>query len=152
MYPGDDLATVDTPVGTVGLTICYDVRFPELFRQLVDRGATLFTVPAAFTKVTGQAHWHVLNRARAIETGSFVVAPCAIGPVAGGGESYGHSLIIDPWGAVLADGGEHAGVVSAEIDLAAVRTARARIPSLEHDRPYRSAIPEDGVDELAEAS
>ena len=99
-------------------------------------GAEILLVPAAFTKKTGEAHWHILNRARAIENGAFVVAPCAIGEVTGGGASYGHSLIINPWGEILADGGDQVGVVSAVIDLGEVAIARQRIPSLSHDRPF----------------
>ena len=134
--PGNRAVLHETSLGKIGHTICYDLRFAELYRCLAQAGAEMLCVPAAFTKKTGAAHWHALNRARAIENGSFVVAPCAIGPVPGGGESYGHSLIIDPWGVVLADGGDTPGVVSAEIDLDKVAEARARIPSLTHDRPY----------------
>jgi predicted amidohydrolase len=133
--PGSEAAVVDTPFGRLGLSICYDLRFPHLYRQLAQAGAEILLIPAAFTKKTGQAHWHILNRARAIETGAFVVAPCAIGAVDGGGESYGHSLLINPWGEVLADGGTLPGIVHASIDLDAVGEARKRIPSLQHDRP-----------------
>ncbi len=134
---GGDLAGLSqTPWALLGHTICYDLRFPGLYRDLAQAGAEILLVPAAFTKLTGEAHWHVLNRARAIENGAFVVAPCAIGKVEGGGESYGHSLIVDPWGEVLADGGTEAGVVSATLDLGKVAATRKRIPSLEHDRPY----------------
>lgn len=123
----------------IGHSICYDVRFPALYRDLAQSGAEILMVPAAFTKKTGEAHWHVLNRARAIENGAFVIAPCAIGVVEGGGESYGHSLIINPWGEVLSDGGDLAGVVQATIDIDDVTNARARIPSLAHDREFTSA-------------
>jgi predicted amidohydrolase len=134
--PGKKAILVDTPFGKLGMTICYDLRFPQLYRDLAQAGAEILLTPAAFTKKTGEAHWHVLNRARAIENGAFVVAPCAIGAVDGGGESYGHSLIISPWGEVLADGGTLPGIVQASINLAEVAAARARIPSLSHDRPY----------------
>ena len=136
VVPGDRAVIVDTPIGRIGHSICYDLRFPHLYRALARAGAEILAIPAAFTRKTGEAHWHVLNRARAIENGAFVVAPCAIGPIPGGGESYGHSLVVAPWGEVLADGGTDAGVVMAEIDLDQVAEARARIPSLTHDRPY----------------
>lgn len=138
---GDAACLHDTPWATIGHTICYDLRFPHLYRNLAQAGAEILAVPAAFTKKTGEAHWHVLNRARAIENGCFVVSACAIGPVQGGGTSYGHSLIIDPWGEVLADGGDQPGIAIAEIDLDAVAAARSKIPSLGHDRSYRSAKP-----------
>ncbi len=134
MYPGDDLATVDTPVGTVGLTICYDVRFPELFRQLVDRGATLFTVPAAFTKVTGTAHWETLLRARAIENLSYVVAPGQFGAHPDNRATYGHSTIIDPWGKVLAVEEKGNCAVVAEIDPDAPARLRKEFPALANRR------------------
>jgi predicted amidohydrolase len=134
---GAEAVIEQTPWARIGHTICYDLRFPQLYRDLAQAGAEILTVPAAFTQKTGEAHWHVLNRARAIENGAFVVAACAHGPCPGGGDAYGHSLIIDPWGEVLADGGTGPGVVQATIDLDAVVTARAKIPSLEHDRDYR---------------
>ncbi len=134
--PGNAAALVPTDFGMIGHTICYDLRFPGLYRDLAQAGAEILAVPAAFTKKTGEAHWHVLNRARAIENGCFVVAPCAHGAVPGGGEAYGHSLIVDPWGEVLADGGEGPGVAIATVDLDAVAAARGRIPSLSHDRAY----------------
>jgi len=135
--PGAHAQIYDTPLAKVGHTICYDLRFPGLFRDLAQAGAEILCCPAAFTKMTGEAHWHILNRARAIENTAFVVSPCAIGPVPGGGESYGHSLVIGPWGEVLADGGDIPGVVHAQIDLDEVGATAARIPSLKHDRPYR---------------
>jgi hypothetical protein len=110
--------------------------FQNCFRDLAQAGAEAIAVPAAFVKKTGQAHWHVLNRARAIENGCFIIAPCAVGPIPGGGESYGHSLIIDPWGQVLADGGEDQGFIQATIDLSQARRVRSKIPSLTHDRAY----------------
>ncbi len=134
--PGGQAVLVDTPWGRLGMTICYDLRFPQLYRALAQAGAEILAVPAAFTRVTGEAHWHVLNRARAIENCAVVVAPCATGPVPGGGAAYGHSLVVSPWGEVLADGGEDAGHVVATVDVESVTTARARIPSLGHDRPF----------------
>lgn len=134
--PGEEAVLAPTPWGPLGLSICYDLRFAGLYRELAQHGAKMLAVPAAFTKVTGQAHWHILNRARAIETGSFVIAPCQYGALHGGGECYGHSLIVAPWGEVLADGGEGEGFVVAEIDLAAADAARSRIPSLQHDRAF----------------
>ncbi len=137
--PGAQAVLAATPWATLGLTVCYDLRFPQLYRALAQAGAQVLTVPAAFTKTTGEAHWHVLLRARAIETGCFVIAPCQCGDHGGGRATYGHSLIVDPWGEVLADGGEGPGFVSAEIDPAEVAKARGMIPSLEHDRPFREA-------------
>ncbi len=133
---GDTAVVTDMGFANVGQTVCYDLRFPELYRQLAKNGAEILATPAAFTKKTGQAHWHVLNRARAIENGAFVIAPCAIGPIDGGGECYGHSLIINPWGEIVAQGSDRPGVVQATIDLAEVAAARAKIPSLMHDRPF----------------
>ncbi len=139
---GSEAVLVETPFGTLGHTICYDLRFPGLYRSLAQAGADILLVPAAFTKKTGQAHWHVLNRTRAIENGAFVVAPCAIGPVEGGGESYGHSLIIDPWGDVLADGGDEPGVITQTINIDLVAQTRQRIPSLvsTHTYPVRTEM------------
>jgi len=127
---GDDLALAELPWGRLGQTICYDLRFPYLYRALAHQGADFITVPSAFTQQTGEAHWHILLRARAIETGSFVIAPSQVGDHACGRKTYGHSLIISPWGEVLADGGTDIGVISAEIDTDAVQVARAQIPSL----------------------
>jgi predicted amidohydrolase len=136
IVPGDTTATAATPWGLVGLTICYDVRFPHLYRALAQAGAFLLTVPAAFTVQTGRAHWHVLNRARAIENGAFVIAPAQCGTHAEGRRTYGHSLIIDPWGEILAEAGEEEGVIVAEIDPAKSAEARRRVPSLTHDRAF----------------
>ena len=133
---GAAAVTADLPWGRLGLTVCYDLRFPDLYRALARAGAAFLTVPSAFTKYTGAAHWHVLLRARAIETGCFVFAPAQCGVHDGGRETYGHSLIVAPWGEVLADGGEAPGVSLAEIDPAAVAKARAMIPALDHDRPF----------------
>ena len=134
---GGDLAVISkTPLGCFGQTICYDLRFPNLFRQLSKKGAEILFVPSAFTKITGEAHWHVLNRARAIENGAFVVAPCSVGKIEGGGESYGHSLIINPWGEILADGGTISGFINVNINLEEVNSARCRIPSLSHEKSF----------------
>ncbi len=145
--PGAAAVLAATPWATLGLTVCYDLRFPQLYRSLAQAGAEVLTVPAAFTKTSGQAHWHVLLRARAIETGCFVLAPCQCGDHGGGRETYGHSLIVDPWGRVLAEGGEGAGYITAEIDLAEVAKARAMIPALDHDRAFEG--PEVGETEQA---
>ena len=134
--PGEHAVIADTPWGRLGMTICYDLRFPQLYRTLAQAGAEILVVPAAFTKVTGEAHWHVLNRARAIENGAVVVAPCAVGAVPGGGAAYGHSLVVSPWGEVLADGGDGVGHVVTTVDVDSVATARGRIPSLRHDRRF----------------
>ena len=137
--PGARAVRADAPFAPLGLTVCYDLRFAALYRLLARHGAAVLTVPAAFTHTTGKAHWHVLLRARAIETGSYVIAPCQYG-VHGKARTYGHSLIVDPWGEVLAEGaGDEADVVLAEIDLGKVASARARIPALEHDRPLTIA-------------
>lgn len=133
--PGGQAAVGDLPWGRLGLTVCYDLRFPYLYRTLAHAGADFLSVPAAFTKFTGQAHWHLLLRARAVETGCFVFAPAQCGRHAEGRETYGHSLIVAPWGEVLADGGEAPGIVTAGIDVARVAKARAMVPSLSHDRP-----------------
>jgi predicted amidohydrolase len=135
--PGDEAVVAAAEGAMLGLTVCYDLRFAALYRALAQAGADLLAVPAAFTRLTGKAHWHVLNRARAIENGAFVLAPCQYGTLAGGAECYGHSLIVDPWGRVLADGGEDEGFITAEIDLDEVAAARRRIPSLRHDRNFR---------------
>jgi len=134
--PGAQAVVARTPLISIGMSVCYDLRFAQLYRALALAGAEVLAVPAAFTKRTGEAHWHVLNRARAIETGSYVVAPCQYGTLPGGGQCFGHSLIVDPWGRVLADGGEAAGVILAEIDPAKVTEARNSIPALKHDRPF----------------
>lgn len=127
----------ETPIGALGLTICYDLRFPALHARLADAGAVSLSVPAAFTVPTGQAHWEVLLRARAIENGLFVIAPAQSGKHEDGRETYGHSLVCDPWGEVLLDMGTDPGVAACEIDLSQVEQCRAAIPSLRH----RRAIP-----------
>lgn len=133
---GSDAILVETPLGKIGLSICYDVRFPLLYRQMAQRGAFLFTVPSAFTVPTGEAHWHVLLRARAIENGAFVIAPAQGGLHANGRKTYGHSLIVSPWGEILAEAGTDPGVIAVEIDPRLSVQARARIPNLLHDRAY----------------
>ncbi|RZL59285.1 MAG: carbon-nitrogen hydrolase family protein [Sphingomonas sp.] len=132
--PGDAAVVVDTPVGPLGLSICYDLRFPALYAALAAAGAQMLAIPAAFTRPTGAAHWHALMRARAIETGCFVVAAAQAGAHADGRTTYGHSLVIDPWGDVLLDMGEARGLGLAEIDPARVADVRARIPVLDHAR------------------
>ncbi len=130
-------AVVTPCAGAVlGMTMCYDVRFPQLYRMLAKAGAQILAVPAAFTQVTGEAHWHTLLRARAIENGCFVIAPAQTGTHPGNRKTYGHSLVVDPWGGIVADGGTEPGVTMVQIDLGEVKKTRARIPSLQHDRPF----------------
>jgi len=132
---GTKAVTAELPWGTLGLSVCYDLRFPHLYRALAQKGgADFLAVPAAFTRPTGEAHWHVLLRARAIENGCYVFAPAQCGVHENGRKTYGHSLIIDPWGRVLADAGEDTGIIRAQIDPAQVTKARAIIPSLTQDR------------------
>ncbi|MDH3692984.1 MAG: carbon-nitrogen hydrolase family protein [Gammaproteobacteria bacterium] len=132
---GNDLKIVDTPVGRVGLTICYDMRFPEMYRRLLEMGAELFVVPSAFTATTGRAHWELLLRSRAVENLAFVAAPAQVGEHANGRSTYGDSMIIDPWGNILARREQaDAGVVVADIDLAQMRKTRERFPVLSHRR------------------
>lgn len=138
--PGEQAVLADLPWGKLGMTVCYDLRFAKLYRSLAQAGAGILTVPAAFTEFTGQAHWHVLLRARAIETGCFVIAPAQCGEHVGGRRTYGHSLVVAPWGEVLADGGDSPGVVTAEIELAKIAEARAMVPALTHDRDF--ALPD----------
>jgi predicted amidohydrolase len=126
----------DLPWGKVGLTICYDLRFPKLYRALAKKGACMLTVPSAFTETTGKAHWHVLLRARAIENGAFVIAPAQGGTHANGRQTFGHSLIVAPWGEVLAEAGTEPGVIVADIDTALVDAARTRVPNLRHGRAF----------------
>jgi len=141
-FRAGDLAVVaDLPWGRLGLTICYDLRFPALYRALAEAGASFLAIPAAFTRQTGEAHWRVLTRARAIENGCFVLAAAQGGTHEDGRETFGHSIAIDPWGRVLAQGGREPGVVVAEIDPSAVATARGRIPSLQHGRRFEVIEP-----------
>ncbi len=139
--PGDLAVLTDLPWGRLGLTICYDLRFPALYRALAEAGATFLAIPSAFTRQTGEAHWHVLMRARAIENGSFVFAAAQGGDHENGRSTFGHSLVVDPWGRILAEGGTEPGVVFADIDPAEVSAARGRIPSLQHGRRFEILEP-----------
>jgi predicted amidohydrolase len=145
IHPGDRAVLAPTPFAMLGLSVCYDVRFPHLYRTLAQAGAQVLCVPAAFNPVTGAAHWEVLLRARAIETGCYVLAPAQTGthPATVGSprRSYGRSLAIAPWGEVLADAGNAPGVIYADLDNAEVERARARVPSLSHDRPFAPPLP-----------
>ena len=146
--PGELAVLADLPWGRLGLTVCYDLRFPALYRALAEAGATMLAIPSAFTKQTGEAHWHVLMRARAIENGSFVFAAAQGGKHENGRDTYGHSLIVDPWGRIVAEGGTEPGVVMARIDLAEMANARTRIPSLQHGRRFGIADPKAGPEHL----
>ena len=139
--PGELAVLADLPWGRLGLTVCYDLRFPALYRALAEAGATMLAIPSAFTRQTGEAHWHVLMRARAIENGSFVFAAAQGGKHENGRDTYGHSLIVDPWGSIIAEGGTEPGVIMAEINPAEVASARARIPSLQHGRRFEIVEP-----------
>jgi predicted amidohydrolase len=139
--PGEVAVLADLPWGRLGMSICYDLRFPALYRALAEAGATLLAVPAAFTRQTGEAHWHLLLRARAVENGCFVIAAAQGGRHESGRETFGHSLVVDPWGRIVAEGGTEPGVVFAEIDLSEIAAARARIPSLQHGRRFEIAEP-----------
>ena len=134
--PGSEAVGVDLPWGKLGLSICYDLRFPALFRALAHAGAEMLAIPAAFTKPTGQAHWHTLMRARAIETGCFVLAAAQGGKHEGGRETFGHSLVVAPWGEIVAEAGIEPCVLFADIDLTKVAEARGQVPSLQHDRTF----------------
>lgn len=134
--PGDKAVVATTPWGKLGMTVCYDLRFAALYRALAQNGAQFITIPAAFTQTTGRAHWQTLVCARAIETGSYIIAPNQCGHHVDRRASWGHSLIVDPWGKVLADGGIDPGIVYAKIDLSNVHSARSRIPALTHDRAF----------------
>jgi predicted amidohydrolase len=137
---GREAVIQPSPVGVLGLSICYDLRFPYLYRTLARFGANVLTVPSNFRQETGEAHWHVLLRARAIETGAYVIAPAQCGGVDANEPSYGHTLIVDPWGEVLADAGTEVGFVLADIDAARVADARERIRSLDHDRSFAPPV------------
>ena len=153
-YAGGDRAVlVQTPWALLGVTICYDLRFPQLYRALAEAGASVLTIPSCFTRQTGEAHWHVLQRARAIENGAFVIAAAQGGKHEDGRETYGHSLIVDPWGRVLAEGGgTEPGVVLAEIDTALVAEVRGRIPTLKNARPFKvEVVPTIETDRAASA-
>jgi deaminated glutathione amidase len=139
--PGELAMVADLPWGRLGLTVCYDLRFPALYRALAEAGASFLAIPSAFTRQTGEAHWHVLQRARAIENGCFVFAAAQGGKHENGRETYGHSLIVDPWGRILAEGSTEPGVVMAQIDPSEVVAARSRIPSLHHGRRFELIEP-----------
>jgi predicted amidohydrolase len=144
--PGAKAVLADLPFGRMGLSICYDLRFPSLYRALAAAGAELIAIPAAFTKQTGKAHWHVLTRARAIETGAFVLAATQGGLHENGRSTFGHSIIVSPWGEILAEAGEEPGVIFADIDLAASEEARACIPAIKHGREFEIEIAGEGVE------
>ena len=152
-YTGGGRAVLaETPWGLLGMTICYDVRFAALYKALAENGAAFLSAPAAFTRQTGEAHWHVLHRARAIETGSFMISAAQAGLHEDGRETFGHSLIVDPWGRVLAEGGTEPGVVMAEIDTALVAEVRGRIPTLKNARPFKvEVVPTITADQAATA-
>jgi predicted amidohydrolase len=139
--PGEVAVLHDLPWGRLGLTVCYDLRFPALYRALAEAGASFLAIPSAFTRQTGEAHWHVLNRARAIENGSFVFAAAQGGRHENSRETFGHSMVVDPWGRIIAEGGTEPGVVLAEVDPAEVAAARARVPSLQHGRRFEVVEP-----------
>ncbi len=139
--PGEVAVLADLPWGRLGLSICYDLRFPALYRALAEAGASFVAIPSAFTRQTGEAHWHVLTRARAIENGCYVLAAAQGGSHENGRETFGHSLVVDPWGRVVAEAGVEPGIVFADIDPAEVAAARARIPSLQHGRRFEIAEP-----------
>jgi predicted amidohydrolase len=142
---GESAVITDTPWGKIGLSICYDLRFPDLYRQYGEAGANIIMVPAAFTVPTGEAHWHTLLRARAIESGAYVMAAAQTGLHETGRETYGHSLIIDPWGQIIEDAGEDVGFVLAELSLEKPEKTRKKMPSLQHTRPFDMAM--IGVDD-----
>jgi predicted amidohydrolase len=134
--PGERAMIAGTPWGRLGMTVCYDLRFPHLYRALAQRGAVMLAVPSSFQRETGKAHWHTLLKARAIENACFVIAAAMCGDHPGKRMTYGHSLVVDPWGEVIAEGGESPEVVYAELDLAKVDAVRSLLPSLAHDRPF----------------
>lgn len=140
---GSEAVTADLPWGRLGLSVCYDLRFPQLYRTLAKQGAGFLAIPSAFTRGTGEAHWHILLRARAIENGCFVFAPAQGGTHENGRQTYGHSLIVAPWGEILAEAGTEPQVIYADVDPAAIHEARQRIPALHHDRVFsvREAAP-----------
>jgi predicted amidohydrolase len=138
--PGEQAVIAATPWGKLGMTICYDVRFPHLYRALAQQGAEFLSVPSSFQRQTGKVHWHTLLKSRAIENAAYVFAPAMCGDHPGNRQTYGHALIVDPWGEVLADAGEEPGIIYAEIDPARVAKIRGMMPSLQHDRPYAVAV------------
>jgi predicted amidohydrolase len=137
--PGEQAVIAATPWGKVGMTICYDVRFPHLYRALAQQGAEFLSVPSSFQRQTGKVHWHTLLKSRAIENAAYVFAPAMCGDHPGNRQTYGHALIVDPWGEVLADAGEEPGIIYADVDPARVTKIRGMMPSLQHDRPYAVA-------------
>jgi len=139
--PGDRAVIAETPWGKFGLSVCYDLRFPQLYRSLAQAGARYLTIPSSFQRATGKAHWHTLIKARAIENACFVFAPAMCGEHPGNRTSYGHSLIVDPWGDILAEGGEAPGIVCADVDPARIEKVRGMLPCLQHDREFRSPMP-----------
>jgi predicted amidohydrolase len=139
--PGDRAVIAETPWGTLGLTVCYDLRFPQLYRSLARAGARYLAIPSSFQRATGKVHWHTLLKARAIENACFVFAPAMCGEHPGNRTTYGHSLVVDPWGEVLADGGDAPGVVYADVDPGHVERVRGMLPCLEHDREF--ALPNE---------
>ena len=139
--PGEHAVVADLPWGRLGITICYDLRFPALYRALAEAGAIMLAIPSSFTKQTGEAHWHVLMRARAIENGCFVLAAAQGGQHEHGRATFGHSLVVDPWGRILAEADTEPGIIIAEIDPAEVAAARAKIPSLQHGRRFEVLAP-----------
>ena len=134
--PGERAILARTPWGNLGMTVCYDLRFPGLFRALAQAGAEFISVPSSFQRQTGRAHWHALLRARAIENECFIIAPAMCGDHPGNRQSYGHTLVVDPWGEIIAEGGESPEIVYAEIEPHRVASVRGMIPSLDHDRPF----------------
>ncbi|MBV9238792.1 MAG: carbon-nitrogen hydrolase family protein [Xanthobacteraceae bacterium] len=138
---GEVAVAADLPWGRIGLTICYDLRFPALYRALAEAGASFIAIPSAFTQQTGEAHWHILTRARAIENGCFIFAAAQGGRHEHGRETFGHSIVVDPWGRVIAEGGSEPGVIMADVDPSLVATVRARIPSLQHGRRFELVEP-----------
>ena len=138
--PGERAVVAATPWGALGMTVCYDLRFPHLYRALAQRGAVMLAVPSSFQRETGKAHWHTLLRARAIENACFVIAPAMCGDHPGKRATYGHTLVVDPWGEVIAEGGDAPGVIHAELDPARVEAVRSLLPSLAHDRPFAPPV------------
>jgi predicted amidohydrolase len=148
--PGGEAVLAELPWCRLGMTVCYDLRFPQLYRALAKAGAEVLTIPSAFTRPTGRAHWHALMRARAIETGCYVLAAAQCGEHAGGRKTYGHSLIVAPWGEIVAEAGEEPDVIVAELDLAKGAEARGRVPSLGHDRDFAGPALRDRLSAAAE--
>jgi len=138
--PGTSACLARTPWGLVGLTVCYDIRFPALYRDLAKAGAKIIFIPSAFTEVTGEAHWHILQRARAIENGCFIVSAAQTGMHEQNRKTFGHSIIVDPWGNILADANKDVGFITADLDLNLVDEVRKKIPSLTHDREYSKSF------------